>query len=258
MKKSLLALLVFGSFSALAAGPQFDNLTKDDVEDVSREFGVNFSHTAVAAPETEGVWGIEVGIVGGQTSTPNFKDVVNASGGDGSDFEKGYHGGAMVRGHFPFDLFAELTYLPETDISDVTVENKSFGAGWNAGEFFGLPLDLAVGVNYATGDISFKQTAPIQSKIDLEMQSTVYWLGVSKRFAFFTPYLKFGSAKIEGDLKSTASILTYTSALEQNVSSTGTYLALGANVQFLFFKLGVETSKTVGVGRTSGKISFDF
>lgn len=256
MKKLLLALICFTALPALAQ--QFDNLTKDDVENVSKEFGVNFSHTTVAAPETDGVWGIEVGVVAGKAPSPELKDVVQNSGGDGSDFANLYHAGIIARAHFPLDLFVELNILPETEISDVTVSNRSWGLGWNAGGYFGIPLDVALGVNRASSEISFKQTQPVASNIKLETTTTVYWVGVSKTFVFFTPYFKVGTASLDGDLSATASIFTYTASQKEDVSLSGGYLAGGLNLQVFFLKLGFEASQTMGVKRVSGKLSFDF
>lgn len=265
MKKSLCALTLCLSFSAFADQPQFNNLSKDDVKDVSKEFGANFAHTSVAAPETDGLWGVEVGVVGGTSKSPNFSDVVEASGGKGDDFKSIYHAGLMARAHFPFDLFAEVTYLPEQEISDVKVNSKSFGVGWNLGGFFSLPFDLAVGADYGNGEVNFHQEqngSTPESDITLETKTTVYWAGVSKTFGFFTPYVKVGSSRIEGDLtaKGTASILNYqvSATAKENVALSGGFFSVGANLQFFFVKLGIEGSQIQDTRRVSGKLSFDF
>lgn len=259
--KKLLALTLLLAFNAFAADPVFNALTKKDVENVSKEFGGNFAHTAVAAPETNGLWGIEVGVLGGQTQSPKFSDVVDASGGDGKDFKSIYHAAVMARAHFPFDLFAEVTYLPEQDISDVKIKSNSFGVGWNVGRFMGLPLDIALGADYAKGNVKFHQeaqgSAP-ESDIRLDTATTVYWVGVSKTFLFFTPYVKIGTSRIESDLKASANILDYASETNESVSLSGNFLALGANFQFFFIKLGVEGSQIQDTKRLSGKFSFDF
>lgn len=259
MKKFLpLSLMLFAT-SAFAQDIQFDNLSKSDVENVSREFAATFSHTGVSAPETDGLWGVEVGVIAGQSKSPDLKDVIDASGGKGSDFKNLYHAGVMARAHFPFDIFAELTILPERDFDDVTVSNKSFELGWNAGGFFNLPLDLAVAVNRTNSEISFKQEiSNVDNKIDLETITTMYWIGVSKTFLFVTPYLKIGRAKTDADLKSTVSVLQGSTDTKISSDPSGGYLALGANLQFAFFKLGAEFSQIMDVKRTSAKISFDF
>ena len=258
MKHFLSLAVAFVSFSAFATGPQFDNLSKSDVEDIAREFSANFSHTGVSAPETDGLWGIEVGIVAGKSKSPDLADVIDASNGDGSDFESLYHAGVMARAHFPFDLFAEITLLPEQEISDVKVKNSTFEIGWNAGGFFSLPVDLAVGLNVANSDISFKQTLPVASNISLESKTKMAWIGVSKTFLFVTPYLKVGTVKSDSDVKATSSIFQYTANQKESVDNSGGYLALGANLQFAFLKLGFEASQIMSVKRASAKISFDF
>lgn len=264
MKKSLLALSVLLSFSAYA-DIQLNNLSKDDVEDVTVEFGGNFAHTAVAAPETDGAWGVEVGVFGGKTKSPNFSDVIKASGGNGSDFESLYHAGVMGRVHLPFDLFAEITILPEQEISDVKIKNNTFSVGWNAGGFFGLPVDVAVGFDYGKGEVSFHQdadatTTPPTPATDVSFTSKtkVYWVGVSKTFAIVTPYVKVGTSNIDGELKADASIFGYTANTKETVSLSGTFLAGGVNLQLAFLKLGVEASQIQDARRFSGKLSFDF
>lgn len=261
MKKPLLALSLLVSFSAYSATIQLDNLSKDDVKDVSREFGGNFAHTAVAAPETDGLWGVEVGLVGGRTKSPNFSDVIDASGGNGSDFKNIYHAGLMARAHFPLDLFVEATLLPEQEFSDVKIKSQTFGIGWNFGSYFSLPVDVAVGIDRGNGELSFHQAAAgavPEANVDFKTKTTVYWIGVSKSFWIVTPYLKVGTSKIEGDLSADASILGYTSSTKENVSLSGSFLAGGLNFQLLFLKLGVEASQVQDARRLSGKLSFDF
>jgi hypothetical protein len=261
MKKLLFAVTFLFSFAAFAQ--QLTNLSKDDVKDVSAEFGANFAHTTVSAPETEGMWGIELGVYGGTAKSPNFADVIEESGGDEDDFKSIYHAGILARAHFPFDLFAEISFLPEQEFDDVKIKSQSFELGWNAGAFFGLPLDIALGFNRGTGEINFSQDADVPNAvpaadITFETTTTMYWLGVSKTFLFITPYGKIGAASIEGELDATASILGYSSATSETVDVSGTYLAAGANLQFAFLKLGVEATQIIDVRKLSAKLSFDF
>lgn len=259
MKKLLPFALALLSATALAQDIQFDDLSEDDVEEVSREFAGNFSHSGVSAPETDGLWGVEVGVVGGKSKSPELKDVIDASGGEGDDFKNLYHAGAMLRAHAPFDIFAEVTILPEREFDDVEVSNKSFELGWNAGGFFGLPLDIAIAASRTNSEISFKQEiSGVDNKIELETKTTMYWIGVSKTFLFFTPYIKVGRAKTDADLKSTVSVLENSQDTKISSDPSGGYFAAGANLQFAFFKIGAEVSKVMDVSRASGKISIDF
>lgn len=258
MKTFLPLALAFLTSAAFASGPQFNNLSKSDVENISKEFSANFSHTGVSAPETDGLWGIELGVVAGKTASPDLKDVVDASGGNGSDASSLYHAGAMARVHIPGDLFAEINLLPEQTLSDITVKNTSYEIGWNAGGFFNLPIDVAIAANMANSNFSIKQTSPVASTTTLDSSTRIYWIGLSKTLFIFTPYVKFGSVSADTDLKATGSILGYTASQKESVTNSGGYLAFGANITLGFLKLGAEMSKIMGVSRTSGKLSFDF
>lgn len=257
--KYLLVLSLFISLPAFSQ--QFNNLTKDDVEDVTEEFGANFAHTVVAAPETNGGWGVEIGVAAGMTPSPKFKGVVEDSGGDGKDFKNIYHAGAFARVHIPFDLFAELSILPEQEFSDVKIKNQSFGGGWNVGGFFNWPVDVALGFGRSKGEVGFTQAAsgPVSAaEVDFETTTSIYYVGVSKTFFIVTPYIKAGVASIDGDLSATGAIFTVPAERSESVSLSGSYLAGGVNVNLLFLKIGVEYSKILDVTRTSAKLSFDF
>lgn len=267
MKKLLLSCLALVSLSVFAAGPDIDNLSRSDLKKIGNEFGANFSHNVVAAPETNGLWGVEVGLAAGRTSSPDLKDTINSAGGKGSDFNNLYTAGLMARVHIPFDIFFEASALPSQKISEVDVSNKTLGLGWNVGAFMGLPLDVAIGANTSDAEIQFKQVinnantgnTDVNSTIKMSSQAKTYWVGVSKTFLFITPYLKLGSAKTETDVKSSASsIFNYSSQQSDSVSSSGSYLALGANLQFFLFRFGVEASQIVGVKRIAGKFSLSF
>jgi hypothetical protein len=268
MKKFLFPVLALLSIPAFGADIDIGNITsKNQIEKVANEFAVNFSHTAVAAPETDGLWGVEVGVVGGVTGSPKLKDLVNDAGGDGSDFKHLYHAAIMGRVHFPLGFFAEVTALPQRKISDVDVASRSLGLGWNLGEFTKLPFDLAVGANFSSDEVSFKQDVSNSSgsgvaKISLDSKTRVLWTGVSKTFLFITPYVKVGVAHTESkadvDANGTVTVFTYSGKQRENVSTNGGYLALGANLQLAFLKLGFEFSQTNAVKRASGKLSLDF
>ena len=266
MKKILtLALILLGN-AALAAGPELPTLTNQELEDVGNEFAVNLSHTAVAAPETNGLWGVEVGIVGGRTGSPELSDVVDRAGEDGSDFKNIYHAGLMARAHGPFELFAEMTVLPEREISDITIGNRTFGVGWNAGGFFNLPLDVAIGANISNSNIEFEQiinnastsNTDVNSKVTFDAKTKIYWVGVSKTFLFVTPYLKLGKATSEAEIDTSVGSILGSGQQSDDVSVDGNFFAAGANVQLLLLRLGVEVSKTNDVSRASAKLSLAF
>ena len=261
MKKFMFPLLAVLAMPAFAADIEFQALTKKQVKDVTTEFSANFAHTVVAASETNGLWGVEVGLVGGQTGSPELKDAVNDAGGDGSDFKSLYHAAAIGRVHLPFDLFAEMSLLPEREISGVKVSSKSLGLGWNVGGFLGLPLDVAVGAEGSSAALSFKQDIGGQEgKVSIDSMTRVLYVGVSKTFLFVTPYAKIGTARQESDIDvkgGNGTIFGFTPRQKESADNSGGYLVLGANLQLAFFKLGMEWSQIMEVRRATAKISID-
>ena len=271
MKKFFVLALALASTGVFATSIELpDTLTTKQIEDVSSEFAVNLSHTAVAAPETEGIWGVEVGLIAGKTASPELADLIDETGEDGSDFKTIYHAGLMARAHFPLDLFAEMTTLPEREVSDVTIKNGTFGLGWNAGAFFNLPLDLAIGANFSNSEVTYSQvinnpstgSVAIDSEIQFAAKTRVLYVGVSKKFLFFTPYAKIGTAKYDADVEvdagGTSGTIFVSGDQKESVSGTGGYYAIGANLQFLLLRFGFEASRTLDIGRVSGKLSLAF
>lgn len=263
-----LLFLAFLALPAFAGDVALDDLSKDDLEKVSNEIAVNFSHTAVAAPSTDGAWGVEVGLVGGITGTPKLKDLVEEAGEDGSDFKRLPHAGLMARAHFPMDLFAELTFIPSVDSSEFELSNRTFAIGWNFGGFFSWPLDLAIGAQMSNSKLAFDQVLnnastgniDVDTTVKFDSKTTTLWLGASKSFAIVTPYVKLGVFKSESDVEvtGTGDIYDFSSNQKESVSSSGGFGALGVNVNLLIVRLGLEASRAAEVGRVSGKLSLAF
>jgi hypothetical protein len=257
----LFILLVLFSLPALADSPALTDLSKSDLEKVSNEIAVNFSHTAVAAPETKGIWGIEVGLVAGATGTPKLKDLVDDAGEDGSKFKRLPHAGLMARVHVPGDVFAEVTFIPTTKASGVEISNRTMALGWNAGSFFQWPLDVAVGGQVSASKLSYDQVvSTVASTVAFDSKTTSLWVGASKEFLIFNPYVKIGTFKSETDVDvdGSSTIFAYTSSQKESVSSSGGFGAVGVNVQLLAIRLGLEASRAAEVGRVSGKLSIAF
>jgi len=259
-------LLLFVSLSAFA-DPALDDLSKDDLEKVSNEIAVNFSHTAVAAPSTNGLWSVELGLVAGTTNTDKLSKLVEDQGEDGSDFKRLPHAGLMARAHVA-SLFAEVTMIPTLEASDVEFSNTTFGAGWNFGGFFNWPLDVAIGAQGSISKLQFDQVlnnastgnTNVDTTVSFKSKTTTVYVGVSKTFLLVTPYLKVGAFSSDSDVEvsGTGEIFDFSSNQKENVSSSGGYGAVGVNVNLLLIRLGLEASRSAEVGRVSGKLSLSF
>lgn len=254
--KFFIPLALILSFSAMAAGPQLDNLSKKDVEEISKEFGANFSHTVASAPQTNGLFGIDVGIIVGQTTSEKFKGLIEDSGGNGSDFGKLLHAGLGARVHVPFEVFAEVNVLPEQTINELSIKNTSYAFGWNFGRYMSWPLDFAIGAERGSAGISFKQTSP-SSTVGLDTTTSNYWIGVSKTFLLITPYVKLGASSIDGELTAATDVFD-DARTSRSVSTSGGLLTVGASANLLLVKVGLEYSQIQDVKRVSARLSFGF
>lgn len=268
MKKLLLAVSLLTSFSVFAADVKLQDLSKKDVEEVTKEFSSNFTHTIATAPSTDGLWGVEFGVTASTTSSPKLGKVIDNSGGKGDDFESLYNGGGYLRIHVPFELFFETSILPKTEIADVKFNNTTFAVGWNAGRALGLPLDVVAGYDVANGEIAFSQTLSIggggtgTSDISLESSTQKAWVGVSKKILVFTPYAKVGVINMKSTLKATGSaaneVFNFTSESEQTVRKSSTYWAAGLQADLAILSVGVEAMSILGNTRYAAKLGFSF
>lgn len=262
--KFLFLFSVLLSGNLIAAGPSLDNLNEDDVKKISKEFSANFVHTIVAPASSYGkLFGFEVGLAAGQTDSPNINRVsktIDSSANIAEIYHLGLIGGVSV----PFGITGEISILPEIKASGMTASNTSAALKWTFSELLGWPLDLALRVH--TGSSKFTYSDVVDTNVNTNMSwensSTGYNLEVSKSFIIVEPYVGFGYVSTETDIKASAAttvnIFTFTSSQSYTSKNSGTHLYGGLNLNLLFFKLGAEYSKIMGVSRMSGKLSFYF
>ena len=267
MKKLFLAVSLLSSFSVLASDIKLEQLSKKDVEDVSKEFATNFTHSIATAPSTDGLWGVEFGVTASTMDSPKLGKVVDNSGGEGKDFETLYSGGGYLRVHVPFELFFETSVLPKSKIADVEFNNTTFAVGWNAGRFFNLPFDLTAGYDVANGEIAFAQTLevmgnPANTDISLETATQKAWLGVSKKLLVFTPYAKVGVINMKSTLEATGTASTQvfdiSTKQKETVKESSTYWAAGVQIDLSVLTIGVEAMSALDNTRYAAKFGFSF
>ena len=266
MKKLSIGALALLSLNTLAAPPTLDQLSKGEVIDVADEFAVNFSHSTASSLQTKGDWGAEVGLVAGVSGSPSLQKAMNDADEYGDDYKKLFHGGLLLRGHYKWDIFAEVSILPSQDVNQMEVNNKTFALGWNAGSYFNLGYDLSVGANFSNSEVSFDQDVvggvdDVNADVTVDSSTKIFWVGAGRTYGNWNPYVKLGSATTDSDVEaSTASgsIFNYTNARKESVSSSGEFLVLGTTLDVNYIRFGLEASQTVGVRRLTGKISYAF
>ena len=112
MKAIILGWLML-SLTTYASDIELDNLSQQDVDDISEEFSANFVHSTVSGASTMGsIFGFEVGIVGRVSDASKIGALVKEQDAN-SDVSSLYDAGLMAQVSIPFGITAEMVYLPE-------------------------------------------------------------------------------------------------------------------------------------------------
>ncbi len=267
------------SIDALQAGsPELNNIDRADLDNVVKEFSANFTHTTVSPAKSLGrVWGFEVGVLAGITKTPKLEALVHEVS-PSTDIGEVPHGGLLGMVTFPYGITGEVTLVPETTASGVTVENKSAGVKWTVTDVFPLPtvvdiLSAAVRFHISTSDLSYKQTIrnsstgniPVDATILFD--STVWGLNttISADVLIFEPYVGFGFAKSSTDvsIKATGSatiftgdVITASSGQAASSKPSSAHIFAGVQMDMILAHLSAEISRVFDTTSYMGKFSF--
>ena len=138
--------VLFVGLNAIAAGPNFNNLSQADFDKVSKEFSANSNLNDAMPPSSLGsIFGFEFGVLGGVTSSPNTAEVANRSA-PGSNVNRLPHGTLLGAVGIPFGLTAEASFLPKTSINGVHDQQFAGALKWTFSDvlFPNLPVNMAI------------------------------------------------------------------------------------------------------------------
>lgn len=262
MKRYLSLFLLFSSQAF--SGITLNNLSQSDVNNVSKEFAADFTHTIVAPASTYGkIFGFEAGLVGGAAKTPNIQALVqkvDPSSNISSIPSAGLVGGVSI----PLGLTAELNLVPKIKGSNVEFQNASGAIKFTPTSLIpNAPFDLALRVHGGSSKFSYNSViSGVNAQTSWKNKTTGYNIELSKKLLFIEPYAGFGQVKATTDIGVTAttnvSIFTFTSANNYSASNSGSHIYGGLNLNLFLFKLGAEYSRIMGTTKYMGKLSFYF
>ncbi len=271
MKKLLLSGLMI-SAPLYAGDIQLDDLTQQDVDNISEEFSANFVHTTVSGAKPLGsVFGFEVGVIGKVSDAPKLGELVKEQSSS-ADISSVYDAGLMAQVSVPFGITGELVYLPEMSLADIKASRTSLGLKWTLSDSI-LPIpfmNVALRAHYSMAELKYADVINNTSTGNLDVNSEIgvetssYGANVTVSFDLLAlePYAGIGYVSSDTDINVNASggtsIFNFTSAQSASSSSSGLHYFVGAQANLLFFKLGAEYSNVYGVDRVAGKISFGF
>lgn len=258
-KKILFTVLILTSTQSFA-DIGFSNITQSEMENIVNEFSANFSPTSVSGAAPLGrVFGIELGVVGGTTKAKNIEAYAERATGQDSPNSLPH---ALIFGavSLPYGITVEAGGAPKVKVDGGDFNYGFFGAKWT---FFDTLFDAALKLNVGKVDFSFAQNSGgVNGTVEFTDTIQTFMIMASKNFVFIEPYFGIGSIKTDGRLKVTGTgtvfDTTYTSAQEATQNPSASYFAIGANLNLLVLKFGLEIAKAFGTESVSAKFSFYF
>lgn len=244
----------------------FDNLDRSDFTQIINELSANFNHTTISGASTAGtVHGFEVGVAGAMTNSPDIERLVREVD-PSTTVNQLYDIKVIGLLSVPMGFTAEVSFLPNINMADFEFRQMGVGLKWTATETLitGLPVELALRAQYSTVNLAYAQGLDglIRSDVEYEGRISGFGIVVSKKLPIAEPY--FGLAMLSGagelNVVGTGSIFdnTFTTGQSASATETTTALSVGAEVNVLLMKLGLEFSSLFGTSRIGGKVSFFF
>lgn len=241
---------------------------------ITKDFSALTDHTSVSPASSLQTWGLEFGLLAGESNTHNIQSIVYENGFD-ADVNPLPSARLLGRLTFPHSLTLEVSGLPQISISGLAVSMWSAGLQWTfTDEVWPINwFDAALKIKYAQSALSFSQiinnasTGGNPVAADVRFQDVVYGveLFVSKTFSIFEPYLSFGYAEGDGDLSvdagggATVFSPAFTAAQSGRANSENWQGRLGFSVYpFPFFVLGGEYARAFDADSWTAKLSFQF
>lgn len=254
----LAAFAAMASSTAQAQSLAFQNLTDAQAKSIIEEFGANFMHTSVTGASSLGtIFGFQLGVVAGQTATPEIDQLVKSTD-PASSSPNLYHGAILAMVSVPMGFTIEASYLPSLGGDDFKFDNMGFAAKWTMTDtLLALPLDLALKAHYMKTGISFTQTSP-SSEVNVDTTTSGLQLIAGKSFAIVEPYVGIGMASVDGSFGVTGTSIFQSMATSYSAKASGMQWMLGADVNLLLVRLGVEMSNFLGNQRYSARVAFGF
>lgn len=257
-------LIFITLFKAKADSPQFSSLSQQEANEIAKEFSANFVHTSVAPASSLGsIFGFEVGVIGGVTSTPEIEKTVKRADPN-TEISMIPHAALLGRVSVPYGVTFELGLLTEITVSGVSVENTSYAIQYTPDFLSFLPVAVAAKIHGSNSKLSFSQTigSDANGKVTVDSKSYGIDLMASANLLIFEPYGGIGYVKTDTDIKTDAqgsgSIFGFSSTDRYNSKHDGLHIFAGTELNLLFFNIGLEYANSFGVSKYTGKLSFSF
>lgn len=262
MKSIIVCILAF-VVSQAGADPSFTNITDSDLDSITKEMSANFSHSSILGASTMGsILGFQVGLIAGQTGTPNTNAIVKRSGG--TELPNMYNAGLQGAVGIPSGVAFEAVLIPKLTVAGASLSSTSLGVKWNINNVIPvLPINLALRGFYSTASFEFSQiVSSVLVDISNKTKVTGIQLLVSPMLPVVEPYLGIGILSGTNELSVTGSnpifAPAYSSSQSETKTVSGTQMIAGVDLNLLVLKLGAEFTQSFGASRTAIKLAMGF
>lgn len=258
------------SFSAQAVTPTLPTLSQSDFDNVIRELSANsLFNSATPASSLGALFGVEVGVTGGITATPEINRLVNSQvPGTKADYFP--HASLLAAVTFPIAVTAEVLYVPEVNAQGVQYNSYGGALKWTPTDgVLVWPLNMSIRGFMTKTKMSFAQVINNAGTGNTDVDATVTYDGDVKGIQLLLspkvipvlePYVGVGQYSATGNMNvsGTGHIFGFTSS--QNASSsptTSAYLA-GLDVRLLLLSFGVQYEHAFDTNVYTGRLSLRF
>ncbi|MES2962362.1 MAG: DUF6588 family protein [Bdellovibrionota bacterium] len=269
-RASFFALVFFFAIGAHAQSPALPTLSQSDFNNVIRELAANSLFNSVTPASSLGaLFGVEVGLTGGVTNTPEINRLVNTQiPNTKADYFP--HASLLAAVTFPIAVTAEVLYVPQ--VSSQSVKYDAVGAALKWTPTDGLlvwPLNMSVRGFLTKTKVSFNQIINNASTANQDVNTTVTYDGEVKGLQLLVspkvipvlePYAGIGQYYASGkmDVSGTAQLFNFSSAQSASSSPTTTAYLLGLDVRLLVLAFGVQYERAFDTSVYTGRLSLRF
>lgn len=254
-------VLMFGQ--AQAGSPAFTGLTQDDIDNFTKEYSSNMAHPSVMGAQSLGsIFGFELGVIGGMSTSPKTKDIIARAGGSG--FGDLYHAGLAGAVTVPFGITAEGILMPKLHASGADFQMYSLAVKWTSNEVIPIiPFNLAIRGFYSGSEFSFDQNSNgVTGTVKSKDKVMGLQLLASPRLPVLEPYAGVGFVKADNTLDVSGTGTIFDSSVTSGQSATSkpstTQFLLGINAKLLLLSLGAEYAHTFNSDRYTAKVGLAF
>lgn len=267
---SLTMIAMIISAPAQAAGPAFNNLTQSDFDNAIRELSGNSTYHSVTGAASLGtLFGVEVGFIGGLTSSAEI-DKLSKQVDPNASMGQLPHASLLAAVSVPMGFTVEALLFPSISVGEIKYQQFGGSLKWTSGSILMLPFNLAARAFFTKNEMSFGQTlnnastgnVPVAVDVKQENSQFGVQLLASPNLPIIEPYIGIGTVSAKGSLAvsgaTTGTIFGFTSAQKAESSPTSTQFILGLNANLLLLNLGIEYNRVFATDSYNLKLGFRF